>query len=760
MKLNYCKLPNKKLNLKLNAPIETWDEAIPLGNGLMGGLLWGSGNLLRLSLDRGDLWDERPAAGSNTNDFNYATIKRLVREGRTAEANRIMDYPYSKAHPTKLPGGRLEIKLAPSMKVKSYELNLSTAEGIAWFEDGGKAEVFFSAVKPVALMRIYGSGIDEFKIVTPFAHDNSEGAGYSAHTVKSLGYKKGQSGSGRNICWHVQEIPGARRYCVCAMKKHYSDHTLIALTITLAVNKENAFEMAKEMLAESIRTGYPEMLKPHCGWWRNFWAKSSISLPKAEENILRHYYLVRYFYGAASRRGAPPMPLQGVWTADDGGLPPWKGDYHNDLNTQMTYIAYYESGNFDDGACFLDYLWNLLPVFRKFAREFYAAPGAAVPGVMTLAGQALGGWGQYSLSPAMGAWNGHLFYLHWLYTGDKQFLKERAYPWCSEIGEFLTSMLKPDGNGRLILPLSSSPEIFDNTARAWLTPNSNYDIACLKMLFLALVEMASQCGKDDEILKWKNAAVGLGDLYVNENSILKLNRNTDLPGSHRHLSNIIGIFPFNLISIDGLKKENKVIESSLKEWERLDTGEWCGYTFSWMSCMQARIGNPEAAVKYLDIFLQAFILRNGFHVNGDQTASGFSKYTYRPFTLEGNFLAMQSVHEMLLQSWSRSPGKSDTGVIRIFPSVPCRMHDVEFKNLRTEGGHSVSAKRKNNATTWFKITAGKDGIIRIRDNFGQRKLKWNMTGIRKQRGDYELYLKKDQSVTATRMDCETMNAGR
>ena len=156
-----------------------------------------------------------------------------------------------------------------------------------------------------------------------------------------------------------------------------------------------------------------------------------------EPHILQHYYLVRYFYGAASRRGAPPMPLQGVWSADAGSLPPWKGDYHNDLNTQMTYMGYQAAGHFDEGASFLDFLWDLLPTFRKFAKDFYDAPGAAVPGVMSLQGQALGGWGQYSLSPTMGAWNAHLFYLHWRYTGDERFLRTRAYPWCREIGECL-----------------------------------------------------------------------------------------------------------------------------------------------------------------------------------------------------------------------------------------------------------------------------------------------------------------------------------
>ena len=84
------------------------------------------------------------------------------------------------------------------------------------------------------------------------------------------------------------------------------------------------------------------MLKPHAAWWHDFWAQSAVSIPDLP--LQQYYQFARYLYGAGSRQGAPPIPLQGVWTADNGGLPPWKGDYHNDLNTQMTYIAYQGAG--------------------------------------------------------------------------------------------------------------------------------------------------------------------------------------------------------------------------------------------------------------------------------------------------------------------------------------------------------------------------------------------------------------------------------
>ena len=87
---------------------------------------------------------------------------------------------------------------------------------------------------------------------------------------------------------------------------------------------------------------------------------------------------------------------------------------------------------------------------------------------MTLDGRPMGGWVMYSLQPTNAAWLGFLFYQHWRYTMDEAFLRDRAYPWCAEIGQCLLSLLKPDADGVLRLPLSSSPEIHDNTLRAWL----------------------------------------------------------------------------------------------------------------------------------------------------------------------------------------------------------------------------------------------------------------------------------------------------
>jgi alpha-L-fucosidase 2 len=728
------RLPGPELDLKLQAPIRTWDEALPLGGGLLGGLLWGEESTLRLSLDRGDLWDERPADGMEWDLFTYENLIKHVQAEDMATVDKVFDRAYRDKHPTKIPAGRIEFDLGQDARLKAFRLNLATATGSISLADGQTIEAFFSATEKVAMLRVPGDAPSAVMLLPPAS-------------LKRLDYPDPIMGADGSFQWFEQETAEGLRFVIALGRGEENESTLYAVTVTSTADAENPVALARARIDAALIAGFEAMHAAHAAWWRDFWNQSAIFVP--EPHILEHYYLVRYFYGAASRRGAPPMPLQGVWTADSNKLPPWKGDYHNDLNTQMTYMGYQAAGHFEEGACYLDFLWNRLPRFRRFAREFYQTDGAAAPGVMTLAGEPLAGWVQYSLSPTMSAWSAHLFYLHWRYTMDDKFLRQRAYPWCREVGLCMQQLLHENEAGVLVLPLSSSPEVFNNSQQAWMVPNSNYDLMCLRMLFLALTEMADAVGDSQAAVDWKRLSEQLGSYFVRPDSTLKLSADTDLPGSHRHLSNLMGVHPFNLITTDGGATNQRIIDATLAEWEHFGTQAWTGYSFSWMSALRARVGRAEEAVRYLDLYTKAFILRNGFHANGDQTGSGFSGLTYRPFTLEGNFLAMNALHEMVLQSWSPAPGQRDTEVIRIFPAMPWRWHNASFDNLRTEGGHRVSATWANNATVHIALTAGRNGAVRIRDNFDGRTPTWNVSDVIKRGTDYEVLLREGETVTAT-----------
>lgn len=753
--------PEPKDNLRLTVPITSWEDALPLGNGLMGGLLWGEGNTLRLSLDRGDLWDER-----TTGEAEW--WKKHPWQSTRGEADPWGKY-YEGLTPTKLPAGRLELRLDPAQSIDSFELNLAHAEGIAELNDGTVATAFFSAAEPVAMLRVTGRSVPALSLIPAGGADGSGDSSAktkSGGAVAALGYSPAISGESADMQWYVQVAAEGFKYCACVRIQRSENETLLAIAVTSTNDCEpgqDLLALAKSRCSRALAKDYAGVLADHVSWWRGFWAQSSIAIP--EPHIQRNYQFSRYLYGAGSRKGAPPMPLQGVWTADHGGLPPWKGDYHNDLNTQLTYSAYQEAGNFESGESYLDFLWSLTPAFRQFAKDFYGTGGLASPGVMSLAGQPLGGWSQYAMSPTMSAWNAHLFYLHWRYTGDNTFLAERAYTWCSAVGQCIEELLTESEDGVLVLPKSSSPEIFDNSNQAWLRPNSNYDLMCMKMLFLSLEEMAAAQNMAADAKRWALLAENLGDVHTSDAGELLLDSETPLRESHRHLSNLIGIYPFNLISVDGGARDKERIQATLRAWDKLGTGQWCGYSWAWMGCLRARAGDGEEAVHHLDVYARAFVSRNGFHVNGDQSGLGFSDFTYRPFTLEGNFAAMQVAQEMLLQSWSPTPGRNDTEVIRLFPAVPWRWHNVSFADLRAEGGHRVSARRENNATTSFTVVAGKDGVVRIRDNFGGLEPAWSVSGVLKIGGNFEVDLLEGDVVAATldkplHYTAESANAAR
>jgi alpha-L-fucosidase 2 len=113
----------------------------------------------------------------------------------------------------------------------------------------------------------------------------------------------------------------------------------------------------------------------------------------------------------------------------------------------------------------------------------------------------------------------------------------------------------------------------------------------------------------------------------------------------------------------------------------------------------------EGVAKALKIFAEHFCLPNTFHANGDQTRQGYSNYTYRPFTLEGNFAFAAGIHEMLIQS--------HTGVIRLFPAIPESWKDVSFDRLRTVGAFLVSAQRKDGKISSITVESEKGGILRL-----------------------------------------------
>jgi alpha-L-fucosidase 2 len=322
----------------------------------------------------------------------------------------------------------------------------------------------------------------------------------------------------------------------------------------------------------------------------------------------------------------------------------------------------------------------------------------------------IGGWHQYTHSATTAAWLGHHFYLQWRYSMDRQFLEERAYPWLRDTSVFLEAVTEKGPDGKRTLPLSSSPEINDDRLTAWFPSITNYDLALIRWTFERTSELAQILGKTDEADHWRRVLAEMPELSLDpESRKLLVAKDYSLPFSHRHFSHLMAIHPLGSIRWENGPADQATIKASLAELDAKGTSAWCGYSFSWLANLAARAREGERAERALQIFSEAFCLRNGFHCNGDQSGKGYSSFRYRPFTLEGNFAAAAGLQEMLLQSYS--------GTIRVFPAIPASWKDVSFKTLRAEGAFLVSAERRSGATERIEIIAEKGGLLRLENPF-------------------------------------------
>src|SRR6478735_8655419 len=234
--------PKSENNLILSAPINKWDEAIPLGNGLTGGLLWGDKNVIRLSLDRGDLWDER------TNG-----PKEWWKTQTWVKGGDMWENAYYGSTPTKLPAGAVEFTLANGTSIKSFELDKSKAEGIVHFENGQQARVFFSAVKPVAVMRIPVSEYDAINVMSPMqVSQKYRGAssGPDSHSVSSLGYPTATNGAVGDAKWYLQEASEGLVYCVYTETRKINNEMVTAIAVTTSRDGKDPIELGKKRCAE------------------------------------------------------------------------------------------------------------------------------------------------------------------------------------------------------------------------------------------------------------------------------------------------------------------------------------------------------------------------------------------------------------------------------------------------------------------------------------------------------------------------------
>lgn len=687
-------------NLRFSQLPDQWDRGIPLGNGMVGVLVWQRGDYLRLSIDRADLWDIRPTAEIEKYAYKWAYEHKLSGDWDTVW--KVADEPYDRdPAPTKLPGAAVEFNIQTLGKISSVELNIKSAICKISWENGTVFRIFVDAMQPFARYEWEGTNINPQLLAPAYGSKITKQADnqiVGGADLNRLGYKQGPIKRNGNTQIYNQKAWGPLKY-QCAVT-HKMKQGVIA--ITSHYNDKPRQIAASKIASKAITINFDESAAAHKQWWLHFWGQSSIQIP--DKRLEKQWYMEMYKLGAASRKGAPPISLQAVWTADNGKLPPWKGDFHNDLNTQLSYWPAYSSNHLDEAEVFTDWLWENKDYFKQYASYYFDSEGLNVPGVATLRGKAMGGWHMYAMSPTIGAWLAQYFYLQWRYSMDSTFLVEKAYPWVEQAAVFIEHITKVN-EGIRTLPMGSSPEFNDGGISAWFLQPTNYDLALCKSLFRYAAEMARAQELHHDANHWEIIGSQFPDFDVDTETGLTIAPTVSYNASHRHFSHLMAFHPLSLLSYDD-PEERIIIEKSVANLEKYGGKAWTGYSYAWLANIYARMHKGDKALQALQVFSTCFCSPNSFHLNGDQCKSGFSDMTYDPFTLEGNFAFAAGLQEMLLQSHQ--------GYIEIFPALPSQWLDVSFKNFRTDGAFLVSAVKENGVIVSFTIESLCGGNVYVK----------------------------------------------
>ena len=686
-------------------PLRKTHWGVPLGNGTFGALIWGGMDQVHITINRADYWEHR---GGLTwgEEATYENLKGWLQQGDEAGLRRAFEGTHSgedtdPPRPTRLPMGRIDLRLPPGSQLTTGSLDLATSEATFAGDGAGAFRAVLVRHDPILALNVSGADID----IAPRPPDADE----VVEHFRRYGLPPAQVFEEGDWGGWVQECPGEPAMCV-GWKRTVCDG-MTQILITSVYGQEPA--SAREQLEDHAEAGYQQLADRTASWWAGHWSRvAAMSLPSRRDELL--YYLGMYKLAGLSVPGGPAATLQGPWV-EEYRMPPWSSDYHFNINVQECYWPAF-GANFVSA---LEPLWDMLdswrPRLKQNARIFAGVEdGLQLPHAVDDRCTSLGGFWTGFIDHGSTSWTGHLMWLRWRYTMDRDFLAQRAYPFLKGAMRVYEAMLEPDGDG-WALPVSVSPEFRGAQFDAW-GRNASFQLANIHFLCRALVQASELLGVDPEDrARWRQIDEGLPIGATDEQGReLWLWEGQPLSESHRHHSHLAGLYPLDVFDYHRSEHDKALIDASLHTLTARGTGLWSGWCVPWAAILHARTGNGDMADTLLDVFGRCF-MNPGYATGHDARFPGFTLFTGRPeiMQIEAAMAAAAAVIELLVQC--------SHGIVRVFPAVPGTWRDVSFEGIRVEGAFLVSARMQDARPQIVEISSEAGGPLRMANPFADQR---------------------------------------